>query len=104
MDRVEAVAGKAKIGWVGAEWREREEEIEDGCAGGNLEWRWRIAEITFSDLRFRKIHKQMTFLGRVEWVACARRAPIISRAASRNNLAERWRVFRMSCDCKGRGG
>lgn len=28
MDRVEAVAGKAKIGWVGAEWRERE-EIED---------------------------------------------------------------------------
>ena len=46
----------------------------------------------------------MTFLGRVEWVACARRAPIISRAASRNNLAERWRVFRMSCDCKGRGG
>ena len=36
MDRVEAVAGKAKIGWVGAEWREREKDVQGEISSGEL--------------------------------------------------------------------
>jgi hypothetical protein len=39
MDRVEAVAGKAKIGWVGAEWREKKRlrtDVQGEISSGEL--------------------------------------------------------------------